>query len=227
MLDMTISSTCWQLPNLFLFILGLNHELQVKTPNSPLDIFYRHLKLDLFKMCLLVSSLPRPYSAHPLVTIRTGRGSVLEGFGTHRIDCRLESWAWEIETTGASFFFFFLVERWGGLLGLVFVAALGLPLVVVSRGCSPIAVCGLLIAVASLVEHELWAHWRMWAQWLWLEGPRARAQELWRTGFIPLRQVGSSWTCDQTHVPCFGRQILNHWTTGEVCSCICYERKFC
>ena len=118
MLDMTISSTCWQLPNLFLFILGLNHELQVKTPNSPLDIFYRHLKLDLFKMCLLVSSLPRPYSAHPLVTIRTGRGSVLEGFGTHRIDCRLESWAWEIETTGASFFFFFFGGEVGRVAGL-------------------------------------------------------------------------------------------------------------
>ena len=54
--------------------------------------------------------------------------------------------------------FFFLVERWGGLLGLVFVAALGLSLVAVSRGYSPIAMRGLLIAVASLVEHEPWAH---------------------------------------------------------------------
>ena len=24
--------------------------------------------------------------------------------------------------------------------------------------------------------------------------------------------MGSSWTRDQTHVPCIGRQILNHWT---------------
>ena len=28
--------------------------------------------------------------------------------------------------------------------------------------------------------------------------------------------MGSSWIRGQTHVPCFGRQILNHWTTREV-----------
>ena len=28
--------------------------------------------------------------------------------------------------------------------------------------------------------------------------------------------VESSWTRDQTHVPCIGRQILNHWTTRKV-----------
>ena len=28
--------------------------------------------------------------------------------------------------------------------------------------------------------------------------------------------VGSSWTRDQTLVPCFRRRILNHWTTREV-----------
>ena len=27
--------------------------------------------------------------------------------------------------------------------------------------------------------------------------------------------VGSSHTRDQTHVPCIGRQIPNHWTTRE------------
>ena len=27
--------------------------------------------------------------------------------------------------------------------------------------------------------------------------------------------MGSSWTRDQTQVPCIGRQILNHWTTRE------------
>ena len=26
----------------------------------------------------------------------------------------------------------------------------------------------------------------------------------------------SPWTRDQTHVSCFGREILNHWTTREV-----------
>ena len=28
--------------------------------------------------------------------------------------------------------------------------------------------------------------------------------------------MGSSWTRDQTHVPCIGRWILNHWTMREV-----------
>ena len=28
--------------------------------------------------------------------------------------------------------------------------------------------------------------------------------------------MGSSWTRNQTHVPCIGRQILNHWTIREV-----------
>ena len=27
--------------------------------------------------------------------------------------------------------------------------------------------------------------------------------------------MGSSWTRDRTHVPCTGRQILNHWTTRK------------
>ena len=31
-----------------------------------------------------------------------------------------------------------------------------------------------------------------------------------------LRPVGSSQTRDQTPVPCTGRRIPNHWTTGEV-----------
>ena len=31
-----------------------------------------------------------------------------------------------------------------------------------------------------------------------------------------LQNVGSSWTRDQTRVPCTGRWILNHWTTREV-----------
>ena len=31
----------------------------------------------------------------------------------------------------------------------------------------------------------------------------------------PVGHVGSSWTRDGTHVPCFGGQILNHYTTRE------------
>ena len=70
------------------------------------------------------------------------------------------------------------------------------------RGLLFVAVHGLLIAVASLVvEH----------------GVQARGlQQLWRTGFVALWHVGSSRTRARTHVPCIGRQILNHGTTREV-----------
>ena len=75
--------------------------------------------------------------------------------------------------------------------------------------------------------------WVLLAAFLWLqwagstphcgaeaEGPRgpsicsSRALEhrlSWRLGLVALRHVGSSWTRDQTHVPCIARQILNHW----------------
>ena len=46
-----------------------------------------------------------------------------------------------------------------------------------------------------------------------LEG---RLQELWRTGLVAPRHVGSSQTRDRTYVPCISRQILNHWTTREL-----------
>ena len=35
-------------------------------------------------------------------------------------------------------------------------------------------------------------------------------------GLASLCHVESSWTRDRTRVPCIGRWILNHWTTGEV-----------
>ena len=53
-------------------------------------------------------------------------------------------------------------------------------------------------------------------QQLWLVGSRAQAQQLWRTGLVAPRHVGSSRTRARTHVPCIGRQILNHCTTREV-----------
>ena len=36
------------------------------------------------------------------------------------------------------------------------------------------------------------------------------AQSLWLTGLVVPQRVGSSWTQDQTHVPCMGRQTLIH-----------------
>ena len=45
--------------------------------------------------------------------------------------------------------------------------------------------------------------------------PCCGAPALERTGLIAPWLVESSWTRDWTHVPCIGRQILNHWTTRE------------
>ena len=42
-----------------------------------------------------------------------------------------------------------------------------------------------------------------------------RAQYLWRTGLVSPQDVGSSQARDPTHVPCIGRQLLNHCATRE------------
>ena len=39
------------------------------------------------------------------------------------------------------------------------------------------------------------------------------------------RHVESSWTKDQTHVPCISRQILIRCTTREICECITFNLK--
>ena len=56
----------------------------------------------------------------------------------------------------------------------------------------------------------------VWAQLLQLEGSRAQVQWLWHTGLAAPQHVESFWTKDRTHVPCIGRQTLNHWSTKEV-----------
>jgi len=35
-------------------------------------------------------------------------------------------------------------------------------------------------------------------------------------GLVVLQHVGCSWSRGQTHVPCIGRQILNHWSTRKI-----------
>ena len=75
-----------------------------------------------------------------------------------------------------------------------------------------VAVHGLVLAVASLVvEHRLRIH-RL--QQLWHMD--SSACTVWRTGLVALRHMESSWTRDQMHVLCIGRQILYHRTTREV-----------
>ena len=47
------------------------------------------------------------------------------------------------------------------------------------------------------------------------QAPDAQAQQPWPTGLVAPQHVGSSQTRAQTHVPCIGRQILNHCATRE------------
>ena len=47
------------------------------------------------------------------------------------------------------------------------------------------------------------------------QAPDAQAQQLWLTGLVAPRHVGSSQTRARTRVPCIGRQILNHCATRE------------
>ena len=47
------------------------------------------------------------------------------------------------------------------------------------------------------------------------QAPDAQAQQLWLTGPVAPRHVGSSQTRARTRVPCIGRQTLNHCATRE------------
>ena len=102
----------------------------------------------------------------------------------------------------------------------VFVAARGLSLVAVSGGYSSLQCAGfslrwLLSLRSTGSRHAGFSSCGMWAQQLWLTGSRAQAQQLWRSGLVAPRHVGSSRTRDRTHVPCLGRRILNHCATRE------------
>ena len=48
-----------------------------------------------------------------------------------------------------------------------------------------------------------------------VQAPDVQAQQLWLTGLVAPRHVGSSQTGARTRVPCIGRQTLNHWATRE------------
>ena len=47
------------------------------------------------------------------------------------------------------------------------------------------------------------------------QAPDAQAQQLWLTGLVAPRHVGSSQTRARTRVPCIGRQVLDHCATRE------------
>ena len=56
----------------------------------------------------------------------------------------------------------------------------------------------------------------LWWLLLWSTGSRVhRLQQLQPINLVVPWHVVSSWSRDQTGVPCIARQILNHWTTRE------------
>ena len=117
------------------------------------------------------------------------------------------------------FFFYFIYLFW---------AALGLCFAWAFSSCSEwgllfIVLCRLLIVVASLaVVHRLQAHGLS----TWAHRPQSQAQQLWPTNLVAQQHVESSWSRDQTHVPCIGRQILIHFTTRKVLPQYCF-RVYC
>ena len=116
------------------------------------------------------------------------------------------------------FIYLFIFYFW---LHWVFAAAHRLSVVVASGGysllwCAGFSLRWLLLLRSTDSRHARFRSCGAWAHQLWLVGSRAQAQQLWHTGLVVLRHVGSSWTRAQTCVPCIGRRILNHCTTREV-----------
>ena len=103
-----------------------------------------------------------------------------------------------------SFFFltfFFLIYLFYLWLCWVFVSVRGLSLVAASGGHSSSRCVGL-----SLYRG---------LSCCGAQAPDAQAQQLWLTGLVAPRHVGSSQTRARTRVLCISRQILNHCATRE------------
>ena len=116
------------------------------------------------------------------------------------------------------YFIYLFIYFW---LRWVFLAACGLSLVAASGGysslwCAGFSLLWLLLLRSTGSKCTGFSSCGTWAQQLWLAGSRAQVQELWHTGLVAPRHVGSSRTRARTRVPCIGRWILNHCATREV-----------
>ena len=128
---------------------------------------------------------------------------------------------WKLFLSGILFkkyLFILFIYFW---LRWVFVAVCWLSLVAASGGCSSLQCAGfslwwLLLLWSMGSRHMGFSSCGTRAQQLWLTGSRAQAQQSWHMGLLVLGHVGSSWTRNRTHVPCIGRQILNHCANREV-----------
>ena len=136
--------------------------------------------------------------------------------------------------------FYFLILKinllidWFGCIGSLLLRA-GFSLVASSGGYSLLRCVGfslrwLLLLQSTGSRHVGFRSCGKWAQQLWLAGSRAQAQELWRTGLVALRQVGSSWTRARTRVPCIDcatREVLEPflipWRVAFFCALCSYK----
>ena len=69
--------------------------------------------------------------------------------------------------------------------------------------------------VGTTLHHGAWASHYRGLSCCGAQAPDAQAQQLWLTGLVTPRHVGSSQTRARTRVPCIGRQTLNYCTTRE------------
>ena len=98
--------------------------------------------------------------------------------------------------------FIYFWPRW------VFVAARGPSPVAESRGHSSLRCAGLSLQWPLPLRSTGSRHVGFSSRGTW-------AQQLWLTGPVAPRHVGSSQTRARTRVPCISRQILNHCATRE------------
>ena len=91
----------------------------------------------------------------------------------------------------------------------VFVAVRRLSLVAASGGYSSLRCAGFSLWQLLLLRSTSSRH-------AGCSSCGTRDQQLWRTGLVAPRHVGSSRIRDQTRVPCIGRRILNHCAIREV-----------
>ena len=100
-------------------------------------------------------------------------------------------------------FYFYFWLHW------VFVAAHGLSLIAASGGYSSLRCMGFSLRWLLLLQST-------GSRCAGFSSCNTWAQQLWRTGLVALRHVGSSWTRDRTRDPCIGRHILNHCAAHEL-----------
>ena len=103
-------------------------------------------------------------------------------------------------------FYYYFFNFW---LRWVFVAVHRLSLVAVSRGYSSLWSMGFSLPWLLLLQST-------GSRCTGFSSCGARAQQLWHTGLVAPRHVGTSQTRARTRVPCIGRRILNRCATREV-----------